>query len=159
MKNERLVSWDSLLLRISGQRITSLVGAEIAKRAIPLRSLDLTFNDGALVVEGAVQKMFNVPLRMVIREIVPEGNRVFVRIAEASAFGVLPIPQLLIEIVGKKFSKEEMYFDTPRNAFVVVLDRFLPPFLDVRLDRISVVRGGITVELGPGGADPPIPGG
>jgi len=159
MKNERLVSWSSLLLRISGERVAMLVGQEMQKRAVPIRSLDLTFDEGALIIEGSVQKVIQVPFRMVIREIFPEENRVFVKIAEASAFGILKIPQLAIEVVGKKFSKDEMYFDLERNAFVIVLDRFLPSFVDVRLSRISVVRGGLVVELGPGGVDPPIPGG
>lgn len=159
MKNERLVNWDSLLLRISGERVTRLAGEEVKKRSIPLRSLSFTFDDGALTVDGSVQKLIQVPFRMVIREIVPENGRIFVTIAEANAFGILPIPQLAIEIVGKRFSRDEMYFEVDRNAFVIVLDRFLPPFADIRLDRISVVRGGLAIELGPGGADPPIPGG
>lgn len=155
MKPSRLVSWDSMLLRISGEQIAQRAGAEIGRRNVPLKTLDLTFRDGELIVEGAVQKLIPVPFRMVIREIEPDGTRIRVRLAEASAFGFLPIPQLAIEIVGKKFSSDEVSFDPVSNAFVITLDRFLPPFVDVRVDQIDVVSGGIRIKLGPGGADPP----
>jgi hypothetical protein len=46
--------------------------------------------------------------------------------------------------------------DAESTTIHVALDRFLPDFIDVEIEAIDLIAGGIALRLGPGGATPPL---
>ena len=47
----------------------------------------------------------------------------------------------------------------PPLTLLIQVDRFLPTFVDVKIENIEIVEGGLAVRIGAGGATPPVPGG
>lgn len=151
----RLISWDTLEVRISGDRIDALAQSF---RVDPIEKLQLRFRNGLLRVEGAVRKYISVPFTVDIREIRAQGTTVRVPLTNVQAFGGLPIPQFLFPLVQSRLPKGLVTFEPPAT-FVVQLAQFIPEFVEADLQKIWIIDGGLSVTLGRGGADPPIPGG
>jgi hypothetical protein len=152
---KRLIEWDSIEVRISGDRVDALAQSF---RVDPIEKLNLRFLNGLLRVEGSVRKFVNVPFSVDIREILPSGTTVRVPLTNVQAFGGLPIPQFLFPLVQSRLPKGLVTFEPPAT-FVVELAQFIPGFVDADLQKIWIIDGGLSVTLGRGGADPPIPGG
>jgi hypothetical protein len=152
---KRLIEWDSIEVRISGDRVDALAQSF---RVDPIEKLNLRFLNGLLRVEGSVRKFVNVPFSVDIREILPSGTTVRVPLTNVQAFGGLPIPQFLFPLVQSRLPKGLVTFEPPAT-FVVELAQFIPDFVDADLQKIWIIDGGLSVTLGRGGADPPIPGG
>ena len=150
----RLITWDSLDLRISGDRIDALAQSF---RVDPIEKLQLKFMNGLLRVEGTIRKYINVPFTVDVREIIASGTTVRVPLTNVQAFGGLPIPQFLFPLVQSRLPKGLVTFEPPAT-FVVQLASFLPEFVDADLQKIWIIDGGLAVTLGRGGADPPVPG-
>ncbi|MCA1732042.1 MAG: hypothetical protein LC732_00385 [Acidobacteria bacterium] len=156
---DRLVSWNRLDLQVRGDRILRMARSELAARRLPVEVRDLRFRDGVIEMEGILKKGFSVPFSVVVREILASEGGVVVPFADVSVLGFLPVPRFLFSL-AEGFSKADgITIDPARQAIFIALDRFLPPFVDLEIDSIRIVDGGLAVTLGPGGADPPQPGG
>jgi hypothetical protein len=152
---ERLIEWNSIELRVSGDRINELVRAQVLGKE-PLEKLELTFTNGQLRVQGAVRKIVSIPFTVDITHIYARGLTVYVPLGRISAAG-FPIPTLLVTLIKSRLPKELVSFEEPAT-FVVSLERFLPTFVSAEIQNIWIVDGGVAVTLGRGGADLP-PGG
>lgn len=156
---DRLVSWDRLDLRLRGERILAIVRKEIASRRVPVEVRDLRFREGVAELEGVLKKGIAIPFRVVVRRIERAGERVVVLLDDVSVLGFLPVPGFLFKLAEGFAHAEGIAIDPQRPAILVSLDRFLPPFVDLTIDSVRIVDGGVAVALGPGGADPPESGG
>jgi hypothetical protein len=154
----RFVEWDSFELRVNGERINEQVRAIVAGQR-ELERIELQFSNGLLRVAGTIRKIIAVPFTVDITEIRAAGTTVRVPLRAAAAFGAIPIPQFLFRLIKDRLPRELVSFEEPAT-FVVSLDRFLPPFIAVDIQKVWIIDGGLSVTLGRGGADlPPTPGG
>jgi hypothetical protein len=153
----RFIEWDTIDLRVSGQKLNELVGAI---RVDPIERMELHFSNGLLRVEGSVRKFISVPFTIDVCEITAAGTTVRVAVRGAAAFGAIPIPRFLFALFKDRLPRDLVRLEEPAT-FVVSLDRFLPPFVSADIQRIWIIDGGLSVTLGRGGADvpPSIPGG
>jgi hypothetical protein len=147
----RLVEWDSLELRLNGEKIAAIAATfPIA----PVERLSLVFTNGLLRVSGLVRKVVPLPFSIDIRELVGDGRRVRIPLKSATAFGGLPIPGWLVGLFRHQLPRDLVQFEEP-GTLVISLDRFLPSFIDAEVQKIWIVDGGLAVTLGRGGADLP----
>ena len=153
---QRLIEWDSLELRISGEKLNAMVRTLLAGRE-PIERIELQFQNGLMRVTGSVRKFISVPFRVDISEIQASGTTVRVPLHGASAAG-FPIPKILFGLIKSRLPRELVAFEPPAT-FVVSLDRFLPHFVSADVQRVWIIDGGLTVTLGRGGADLPPPSG
>jgi hypothetical protein len=148
----RFIEWDSLDVRVSGEKIAAMAREMVAGDPM-IERLDLRFTNGLLRVEGSVRKFISVPFSVDITQIVASGTTVRVPLGRISA-GPIPVPTLLVGLVRSKFPKELVTYEDPATL-VVSLDRFLPPFVSADIQKIWIIDGGLAVTLGRGGADLP----
>jgi hypothetical protein len=151
---KRLIEWDSLDVRVSGEKLSEMVREQVAAEPM-IERIALKFSNGLLRVEGSIRKFISVPFTVEITNIAVSGTTVRVPLARISA-GPLPIPTLLVGLVRDRFPKNLVRYEEPATL-VVSLDRFLPPFVAADLQKIWIIDGGLAVTLGRGGAD--LPGG
>lgn len=154
----RLIQWSALEFKVSGERIARIVGEEIGKRDAPIAQLELEFADDLIRVDGKIRKAIGIPFTIEVQSFLLERNVLHIPLHRATAFGI-PIPSFLISVAQLWLHSDEVAYDSTTKALVIKLDRFLPPFADVTIEQIRPIAGGIAVRLGPGGADPPLPGG
>ena len=147
----RLIEWDTLDLRVNGDRINDVVRS---LRVDPIERITLHFSNGLLRVEGAVKKFISVPFTIEIAEMIASGTTVRVPVRSASAFGAIPIPKFLFSLTQGKLPRDLIRFEEPAT-FVISLDRFLPTFVSADIQNIWIIDGGLAVTLGRGGADMP----
>ena len=152
---KHFVEWDTIDVRVDGERINALVQQSLAGRSEPIERLHLRFQNGLLTVAGSIRKFISIPFTVEIREIIGRGTTVRVPLNTISAAG-LPIPTMLVAFAKKKFPPELVSFESPATL-VVSLDRFLPSFVSADVQKIWIIDGGLAITLGRGGADPPIP--
>ena len=145
------VEWDSLEVRISGEKINELMRTMAVP---PIERMELRFFNGLLRVEGSVRKFVSVPFAVDIAEMIPSGTTVRVPVRSAAAFGGIPIPKFLFSLARTQLPRDLVGFEEPAT-FVVSLDRFLPPFVTADVQKIWIIEGGLAVTLGKGGADMP----
>lgn len=157
MQTSRLIQWDRIEVRISGEKVAAMAGQIIREKKVPIEELHFTFGDGELVVEGKARKGISIPFRAVIDRIDTADHRIAVHIRDVATFGFLPIPKLLMQLVQQNLKHPLLSFDAQRNLVELPLDRLLPSFVDVEVREVHIIKGGIGVVLGEGGADPPIP--
>lgn len=151
---ERLVNWESLPLKISGKKASEMIGKVIEAKKAPIKSLFLEFRDGELLVEGKAKKGMTIPFEVTIREIRGEGSVLHVKIHEVSAFG-LPVPAFLGKFLEAFGGDDSMRFDGSTNTISIDVAKKAPPFVDVSFESVKLVRDGVEMTLGPGGADLP----
>jgi hypothetical protein len=149
---KRFIEWDSINLRIDGEKIAAMAQGMIAKDPM-IERLELKFSNGLLRVEGAVRKFISIPFTVDITQFLAGGTTVRVPLARISA-GPIPIPTLLVGLVRDRFPKDLVRYEDPATL-VVSLDRFLPPFVAADVQKIWIIDGGLAVTLGRGGADLP----
>lgn len=152
---KRFIEWDSLDVRVDGEKISAMAREMVAKDPA-IERIELRFSNGLLRVEGSVRKFISVPFTVDITHILASGTTVRVPLARISA-GPIPVPTLLVGLVRSKFPKELVQYEDPATL-VISLDRFLPPFVSAEIQKIWIIDGGLAVTLGRGGADLP-PGG
>ena len=150
----RFLEWDSLDVRVSGEKLNEMVLSEIGRDPM-IERIALKFTNGLLRVEGSIRKFISIPFSVEITHIAASGTTVRVPLARISA-GPLPIPTLLVGLVRDRFPKGLVGYEEPATL-VVSLDRFLPPFVAADIQKIWIIDGGLAVTLGRGGAD--LPGG
>jgi hypothetical protein len=147
----RLVEWDSLEIRVNGEKLNAFVQT---MRVPPIERLQLDFQNGLLRMSGSVRKFISVPFSIDIREIEARGRSVRLPLRSASAFGGIPIPQFLFGLMKSRLPPNLVRYEDPATL-VVSLDRFLPSFIDAEIQRVWIIDGGLAVTLGRGGADLP----
>jgi hypothetical protein len=152
---ERLVTWNEWHLRVAGSRIQDMARAAIAQRRAPLQDLILDFREGELLISGRTIKFVPVPFQAAVRRIEVDGLSVRVLFEDASAFGFIPMPRILLSLFGDQRVADGITVHPESLSVSVALDRFLPPFVELTIESISLVSGGIRVRCGSGGADPP----
>jgi hypothetical protein len=145
------VEWDSLGVRVNGEKINELMRTMPVP---PIERMELRFFNGLLRIEGSVRKFVSVPFCVEIAELIPNGTTVRVPVRSATAFGGIPIPRFLFTLVKGQLPRELLGFEEPAT-FVVSLDRFLPSFVTADVQKIWIIEGGLAVTLGKGGADLP----
>jgi hypothetical protein len=150
----RLVEWKGLELTLRGERIAAMIGEGIEAKKAPITSLFLEFRDGELAIEGKAKKGLTIPFEAKIRSIRPDGGWLRIRIDEASAFG-LPVPAFLQKFIESGVKDGSVRYDPDTNELMVDLGRRIPEFVDVAIDSVSIVKEGILIRLGAGGADIP----
>ena len=148
----RFIEWDSLDVRVAGEKLAAMAREMIAGDPM-IERLDLKFTNGLLRVEGSVRKFISVPFTVEIARIEAKGTTVRVPLGRISA-GPIPIPTLLVGLVRDRFPKDLVRYEDPATL-VVTLDRFLPPFVTADIQKIWIIDGGLAVTLGRGGADLP----
>ena len=150
------VEWDSFDLRVSGDKLNTMIKSMIG-RTEPIEKIDLRFFNGLLRVEGSIRKFISVPFTVEITEILASGTTVKVPLKNVSAAG-FPVPTILFRLVKNRLPRDLVSYEEPAT-FVVTLDRFLPDFVSADIQKIWIIEGGLAVTLGRGGADLPEPAG
>jgi hypothetical protein len=145
------IEWDSLEVRVDGERIAAMAREQIARDPM-IERLDLQFTNGLLRVTGSVRKFISIPFAVEISRFETSGMTVRVPLGRISA-GPIPIPALLVGLVRKQFPAD-VGFEEPATL-VLSLDRFLPSFVAADIQKIWIIDGGLAVTLGRGGADLP----
>lgn len=149
------VEWDSVELRVDGERLAAMVREATASDP-SIERIELRFFNGLLRVEGVVRKYISVPFTVEVAELIPKGTEVRVPLRSISAAG-FPLPRILVGMLQSRFPADLVRYEEPATL-VVSLDRFLPKFVTADIQRVWIVEGGLAVTLGRGGADPPPPG-
>ncbi len=157
--NERLIEWDRLDLRVLGTRIVGLAREQIRASGAPVELERIDFRDGDAEIMGTFRKGIAVPFRFHLRRIGAAGRILRLPIEQMTVAGFLPVPSLLFRLAEGFARVEGIEFDPERKTVVVSVDRFLPEFVDVEIEDVRIVAGGVQVTLGRGGADLPDPGG
>lgn len=152
---ERLVSWDELNVKVSGERIRQFALDAVKQRRAPVHDLKLVFREGALFITGRVVKVIPIPFEVAVRRIEIRGSTIRVPFEQAAAFGFLPLPKLLLSLVGAREVSDGVTVHPESLSVSIRLDRFLPPFVDLTIERIDIVEGGLRVRCSAGGADIP----
>jgi hypothetical protein len=150
----RFIEWDSLDVRISGDKLAELAREMVAKDPM-IEKLDLKFSNGMLRVEGMVRKFILIPFTVDITHFDAKGTTIRVPLGRMTA-GPLPIPSLLVGLLRQQFPSDVGF--EPPATLVLSLDRFLPSSIAADIQKIWIIEGGLAVTLGRGGADLP-PGG
>lgn len=151
---KRFLEWDSLDVRVSGEKLNAMVREQVAAEPM-IERIALKFTNGLLRVEGSIRKFISVPFSVEINSIIASGTTVRVPLARMSA-GPLPIPTLLVGLLRDRLPKGLVRFEEPATL-LMSLDRFLPSFVAADIQKIWIIDGGLAVTLGKGGAD--LPGG
>ncbi|MGA7613887.1 MAG: hypothetical protein WBX15_01790 [Thermoanaerobaculia bacterium] len=153
---DRLIEWDRIEVRLRGEKLAAAAGEIIRGKRIPIRQLTLQFLAGELKIEGTAQKGIPIPFRLSIRRIEALDGTLRVPLESMSAFGFLPVPKLLLQIVDAAgLMKGGISIDPRESTIVIRLAEIVPGFVDVEIEKIRLVDGGVEVKLGRGGADLP----
>lgn len=147
----RFIEWDSLQVRVDGEKIAALAREMVAVDPM-IERIDLTFQNGLLRVQGAVRKFIVIPFTVDITHIETSGTTVRVPLGRMTA-GTLPLPSLLVGLLRRQFPADVGY--EPPATLVLSLERFLPSFVEADIKKIWIIEGGLAVTLGRGGADIP----
>lgn len=148
---QRFIEWDSLEVRVSGEKLSGMVREMIARDPMVER-IDLQFSNGLLRVNGIARKFIAIPFTVDITAIQAAGTTIRIPLTRITA-GPIPIPTLLVSLVKKSFPADVSYEEPA--TLVLALDRFLPTFVDAEIRSIRIIDGGLAVTLGRGGADLP----
>ncbi len=147
----RFIEWDSLQVRIDGEKIAAIAREMVARDPV-LERLNLQFQNGLLRVEGAVRKFILIPFTVDITQFEANGTTIRIPLGRVTA-GTLPLPTLLVGFLRKQFPADVGY--EPPATLVLSLERFLPSFVEADIRKIWIIEGGLAVTLGRGGADIP----
>jgi hypothetical protein len=152
---EHLVEWDTLDVRIRGDKLEALARHFIAEKRIPVERLELRFLEGSAVVQGSFRKgILSVPFRAVVGRVDVDGKTIVVTLREIAVLG-LAVPAILRRLGESAIAIGGVDFDSARNRIVISLESFLPEFVEASVRRVELVPGAIAVTLAEGGADPP----
>lgn len=155
MKDDYLLEWDQLELRVRGPKLQQILSDLLQERQLPLSDLRLKFLDGELQVSARIQKGVPVPIKFTVRQVTVSGKALHVVLEDAATFGILPIPKLLFQIVGSRRLPPGITFDPKTLTVTVAWHRFLPRFVDITIESIQIIRGGVALHLGKGAAGLP----
>jgi len=138
-----IVSWDAIAVRVDGARVNALARERVAGQ---LDEINITFRAGSIRVAGRKKvAILPVPFSAEINAIQVDGKNLVVPVSGIPSI-LLPI---LRGIVAAKVPAGVSIH--PPFTFVVQLDRFIPPFVDVDIRAVRIVDGGLMIDVGPGG--------
>jgi hypothetical protein len=142
----RLVQWDPFRIRVDADAVRALVAQRVADSAL-LSGLELVFSQGAIEFLATAG---GAPVRGRVTIVAASGLELKLAIAIHAGRPILPpnIAKLLPAAAGDVLSVEPMVVS-------LSLASLLPAFVDVNLSGAEIGKDGVTVFLGPGGADPP----
>jgi hypothetical protein len=152
MKNDYLLEWDRLDLRVRGAKVQQIVCDLLREKNAPVSDLRLKFIEGELQVSAKIQKGVTVPVKLTVRRITLSGKTVRLVLEDIATFGILPVPKLLFQIVGSRQLPAGIQFDPKTLTLTVAWHRFLPEFVDITIESIQLIRGGLALHLGKGAA-------
>jgi hypothetical protein len=152
---DSLVEWENVYLRVRGAKVLQILFDLIQKKQLPISDLRLEFLEGELQVSARIQKGIAIPVKLTVRRIHVEGMTLYVPLESVATFGIVPIPKLLFKMIGTQRLPEGIQLDPETLTLAVSLERFLPPFIDLKIEAIRIVPGGMAVHLGPGSAGLP----
>ena len=150
-----LVEWDSVDLRIRGAKILQIVFDLIRAKRLPISGLHLDFLAGELQISARIHKGIPIPVKLTVRRIHVEGLVLRVPLENVATFGIVPIPKLIFRLIGERGFPPGITLDPETLTLTVSLERFLPPFIDLKIKSIRIIPGGMAVHLGPGVAGLP----
>ncbi len=151
---KHFVEWDSIELRVDGARLAA-IARESASAEPAIEKLDLSFGNGLLRIEGVARKFVRIPFTIDITEMHASGSEIRIPLGAVSAAG-FPIPRFLFGLIRGRLPAGLIRYEEP-TTLVVSVERFLPEFVSVELQRVWMIDGGLAITLGRGGADPPPP--
>ena len=150
---DHIVEWDQLDLRVRGAKLQEIAAQFVERKQLPVSDLGLEFMGGELRVSLRVQKGFSIPVSFTIRTITVVGRTLLkIPFESVATFGMVPIPRLLFRIIGTRGLSDGIRLDADTMTLSVALDRFLPQFIELEIESIRIVQGGVAVHLGGGGA-------
>ena len=152
---DRLVEWDGIDLRVRGATVLQIVFDFIRKKQLPISDFRLEFLAGELQIAARIRKGIPIPVKLTVRSIDVEGMTVSARLENVATFGILPIPKFLFQMIGERGLPEGVHLDPETLTLTVSLKRFVPPFLDLKVESVRIIPGGLAVHLGPGNAGVP----
>ena len=152
---DSLVEWENVYLRVRGAKVLQLLFDLIQKKQLPISDLRLEFLEGELKISARIQKGIAIPVKLTVRRIHVEGMTLYVPLEDVATFGIVPIPKLLFRLIGTERLPEGIKLDPETLTLAVSLERFLPSFIDLKIEAIRIVPGGMAVHLGPGSAGLP----
>jgi hypothetical protein len=152
---ERLVEWDGVDLRVRGAAVLQIVFDLIQKKQLPISDLRLEFLADELQISARIQKGIPIPVKLTVRRIHVEGMILSVPLENVATFGIVPIPKFLLQMIGDRGLPEGIQLDPETLTLTVSLERFLPPFIDLKIESVRIIPGGLAVHLGTGSAGLP----
>ena|SRR5688572_8582092 len=153
--SDHLIEWDFIYLRVRGAKIHQIVSELLRTKRLPVSDLRLEFLEDALQVSARIQKGIAIPVKLTVRTIRVVGKSLQVPLENLVTFGLVPIPKLLFQIIGTRGLPDGIQLDPETMTVTVSLERFLPPFVDLNIESIRIVPGGLALHVGRGGADLP----
>ena len=150
-----LVEWDSLYLRIRGPKVQEAISRHLKMKPSPVSELSLQFTDGKIMVSATIQKGLSIPVTCTVSRIAVAGKTLKAVVENVSTFGGLPIPRSLFSLPWLKELPKGITLDPETLTVEVDLQQFLPSFIDLTIESIRIVPGGVVLQLGAGGADLP----
>jgi hypothetical protein len=152
---DRLVEWDGMDLRVRGAAVLQTLFDLILKKQLPISDLRLEFLEGELQISARIRKGIPIPVKLTVRRIHVEGMTVYVPLENVATFGIVPIPKFLFQMIGDRGLPEGVRLDPETLTLTVSLERFLPMFIDLKIESVRIIPGGLAVHLGPGSAGLP----
>jgi hypothetical protein len=152
---DSLVEWDSLDIRVRGAKVLQILVDLLQKKQFPVSGLRLEFFADELLISVRIHKGIAIPVKLTIRRIHVEGMTLYATLENVATFGIVPIPKLLFRVIDTQRFPEGIQLDPDTLTLAVSLERFLPPFIDLKIETIRIVPGGLAVHLGPGRAGLP----
>ncbi|HEY0590386.1 MAG TPA: hypothetical protein VGF40_01355 [Thermoanaerobaculia bacterium] len=159
MVQSRFIEWDRLDVRVLGSRIVAMARDAMRASGAPVEIERIDFRDGDAEVSGVFRKGIAIPFRFHLRRIGASGRVLRLPIEQMSVAGFLPVPALLFRLAEGFARVQGVAIDPETRTVVVSVERFLPEFVDVEIEDVRIVAGGVHVTLGRGGADLPTRGG
>jgi hypothetical protein len=80
-----------------------------------------------------------------------------VALEDVTTFSIVPVPRLLFQILGDRALPAGVRFEAETMTVLAQWTRFLPEFLQLTIEKIQIINGGLAVRLGYGSADLPTP--
>lgn len=155
MKSDHFVEWDHLKLRVRGSSLEQIVIELLRQKQLPVSDFRIECREGELVASARIRNVLSVPVKVSIDTITISGRTLQIPLKDVSTLAGFPVPRVLFRLVRSEWLPDGVRFDADRLTVTVFIERFLPAFIDLTLDSIRIVPGGLEVDLGPGGADPP----
>ncbi len=156
MVQQRFIEWDRLEVRILGSRIVAMARDAVRASGVPVAIERIDFRDGEAEVSGVFRKGIAVPFRFFLRRIAVSGRVLRFPIEQMTVAGFLPVPALLFRLAEGFARVQGVEIDPEQKTVALSMDRFLPEFVDVEIDGVRMIPGGVHVTLGRGGADLPV---
>jgi hypothetical protein len=152
---DHLIEWDYLYLRVRGAKLHQMVSELLRTKQLPVSDLRFEFLEDELQLSARIQKGIAIPVKLTVRTIRVVGKSLQVPLENLATFGLIPIPKLLFRIIGTQGLPDGIQLDAETLTVTVSLERFLPPFVDLNIESVRIVSGGLVVHVGRGGADLP----